>query len=230
MIFRRDFKKLINNSKHVKISYKQKFLLNSSRREIIKQFKIFCEFNDSKIENDLRILTIHIRSGDIFKGKVHPSYGQPPLCYYKEAINHYKPDSVELVYENDVNPTIPALINHLESKSIKYNTFSSKNLRDDINVLLRAKALVVGIGTFAKGIITLSDNVETFYSFQVRFVGPFVSSESTKLYPKGIMIYDKKGLYKTKILSRNWRNSLEQRNLMLQYDAENLSIEAYRRL
>ena len=181
-----------------------------------------------KIENDLRILTIHIRSGDIFKGKVHPGYGQPPLCYYTESIDHFKPDLVELVYENDLNPTIPALINHLESKSIKFNIFSSGNLRDDINVLLRAKALVVGMGTFARGILTLSENVETFYSFQKGFTESFMSSESIKLNSEGIIIFDKNGLYKTKILSGNWSNSLEQRKLMLQYDKENLSIETYR--
>ena len=35
-------------------------------------------------------LYINIRSGDIFKNKIHPGYAQPPLCFYKKIINENK--------------------------------------------------------------------------------------------------------------------------------------------
>ena len=35
-------------------------------------------------------LYINIRSGDIFKDKIHSAYAQPPLCFYQKIINECK--------------------------------------------------------------------------------------------------------------------------------------------
>jgi hypothetical protein len=198
---------------------------NVSLSELVNEFKDYCGLSPNMPDNDLRTLTIHIRSGDIFGDKdVHPRYGQPPLCFYREAINHYNPDLVNMVFENDLNPVIPALTKYLESASIRYCIYSSINLREDIHALISASALVIGRGTFAHGVISLAENLKTLYTFNEPLPNRILS-HSLKQVINNIVITDSKGDYTNAILKKNWGNSPEQRTLMLNYSSDYLDVK-----
>lgn len=189
--------------------------------DLVNEFKSSCGFNAFDREHSMRKLTIHIRSGDIFgNGYVHPGYGQPPLAFYLQAISHFKPNLVLLVYENDLNPVIPCLIEYLRSNSIRYHCHSSTNLRDDIMILINARALVIGNGTFARGVVCFADLLERIYTFHVPFPGNVLGAKQGKL--RNIVIKDSSHGYVDKVLKDNWLNSCEQRSLMISYDESNL--------
>ena len=61
---------------------------------------------------DMRVrpddLILHFRAGDVFTGKVHSNYGQPPLSYYLAAVEREQPARVWLVFEDRSNPCIDA--------------------------------------------------------------------------------------------------------------------------
>lgn len=159
-------------------------------------------------------LVMHIRSGDIFSDTPHRAYGQPPLAYYKLVIEKANPRSVLLVYENEHNPVIPALHALLKSLSIPY-TVQCSSLREDVALLLRATTLVSGRGTFVSGITALSNNVKEVYSFE--------ANTSWNPGTANHVIHDISGGYRSEILGHNWRNSAEQRQMMISYPASCLA-------
>lgn len=162
-------------------------------------------------------VVIHIRSGDIFQEQPHPGYGQPPLAYYRKIIDCFAPNMVYLVYEDESNPVIGELKTFLTEKSIHW-TAQSASLRKDIEVLLKAKTLVAGRGSFVPGIVALSESVRTVYTFHQglqRIQNPIVNE---------IVVEDRAGEYVNAILKGNWSNSQEQRKLMLEYPDSALKI------
>jgi hypothetical protein len=167
------------------------------------------------------MLTIHIRSGDIFENNIHPLYGQPPLSFYLMAIAHYGPKRITLVYENESNPVIPALIEHLKSFALPFRIQSSCNLRDDITALVGAQALVIGAGTFANGIIALSAVVRQVYTFNDS-LSPWWQGNDSSLI--NTVIADAVGEYASALLMNNWCNTPEQRKMMISYGIANLVI------
>lgn len=134
-------------------------------------FKHCLGFNyENNLVNDEDIV-IHIRSGDIFdpeRPELIEGYYQPPLSYYKKVINHISPKKVHLVYEDDLNPVINPLKEWLSKNNIPFFIHSS-TLKNDINVLLSAKTLVVGQGTFMEGVTALSNYVQHVFSFNESF-------------------------------------------------------------
>ena len=169
-------------------------------------------------------LTIHIRSGDIFEKKhPHPWYGQPPLSFYQEAITHYKPESVDLVFENKKNPVIDKLIDFLEENNIFFTIYSSNSLREDIQILVNAKALVIGNGNFLIGVIPFANYLETVYTFNIKLRTFVLSNEAIRKL-NNYVSRDITGIYKKKLLRKNWKNTIKQRNLMLTYDRKNLAL------
>lgn len=161
-------------------------------------------------------LVIHIRAGDIFSSKPHGSYAQPPLSFYNEAIRHFKPRVVHLVYENNLNPVIRPLKKSLVLEHIEVQEHSGA-LREDISVILNAQALVAGSGTFVPGILALSEHVKTVYTFEKALT-------SVRLpHIKNWIKHDELGLYKRLMLQNNWKNKGWQRWLMTAYPNRFLS-------
>ena len=110
-------------------------------------------------------LAIHFRSGDVFESSYpHPGYGQPPLAFYKKVVESRHWEKVLLVYENDANPAVRGLKDYLNSKRIPYSLFSS-DVSEDIELLLRAKHLVMSRGTFLWPIVAASKNLESIFTF-----------------------------------------------------------------
>jgi hypothetical protein len=171
-------------------------------------------------------LTIHIRSGDIFSNDIHPSYGQPPLAFYIKALSHYNPEFVILVFEDMSNPVIQALISYLESKSVDYTIKSSLHLRDDIKVLVAAKALVMGRGTFMWGVLCFNCAIETLYTFGEQALDAVLPQEPGRRISHYIA-EDNTGQYNRSVMQNNWQNSEDQRRLMLSYPVSKLVLRKH---
>lgn len=161
-------------------------------------------------------LVIHIRSGDVFGDRPHPSLGQPPLSFYERVLGHSRPRNVVLVYEDDLNPVIPKLKAHLKSLSIAYSVHSG-DLSSDLQVLLSARQLVTGNGTFGQALLVLSPHIERWYDF----------GEGKERFPTSrrrlvVSVTDREGDYVATM--GRWQNSPNQRKLMLSYLASNLEL------
>ncbi len=169
-------------------------------------------------ENDL---VLHFRAGDVFR---HPvaHYGQPPLAYYLGSIERERPQRTWLVFEDRANPCVDAVEAWLQKHRLEAFT-QSGSLEEDLRVLLSARRLVIGHGTFGSSIAMLSNHLRRLYTFQCQ-------TWDVMPLPKVEMVQgvDVAGAYTSAILSQNWKASPEQRELMLSYPSEALHFECGR--
>jgi hypothetical protein len=177
--------------------------------------RIFPFFPSQPLPTDT--LVIHIRSGDIFGERPHPSMGQPPLSFYVTVIEETKPSRVVLVYEDDRNPVIRVLSEYLNDHAIDHQ-IRSGDLAEDLGVLLAARQLVTGNGTFGQGILLLSQNLEKWFVF---------GQGGRRRFPRGSKLHvcsitDESGDYGKEL--NPWRNSAKQRELMVMFPASNLTV------
>jgi hypothetical protein len=84
-------------------------------------------------------------------------------------------------------------------------------LAEDLELLLRARALVVGKGTFAMAVAALSEHLDGVHSFEHGF-SPWGNGR-VRVTEWG----DERGDYRRAVLAGNWRNTAAQRELMLHY-------------
>ncbi|EDZ92861.1 protein of unknown function DUF268 [Limnospira maxima CS-328] len=196
--------------------------LNNMMASIYLNMMDLMEFVNLKLSGEPlgdKDLVIHIRSGDIFRPhNPHPVYGQPPLSFYQKIITLQPWNSISLVFENKSNPIIEPLIDFAKAYCLQVRVISG-SLREDIEYLLKAKTLVVSMGTFAPAVTTISMNIKTVYYFENSF--------NTWGNPNilCVRVIDKKGTYKFEILNRNWQNTNEQRQLMLSYPLSSLDFD-----
>lgn len=168
---------------------------------------------------DDRELVIHLRSGDVMRGTgSHPGYGQPPLAFYRHVIDLQPWDRIHLVAEDDSHPLIPHL-RHECGMRAKYAERLGKPLSGDLAFLLRAKKLVASRGTFISAISALSTCLREIHYFDSGFCSWGKENLSISVWS------DLKGGYKRKVLSKNWRNNREQRQLMLDYPSEAVGLK-----
>lgn len=174
----------------------------------------------SDTSQDTNALYIHLRSGDIFK-KIppHREYGQPPLAFYQKIIRSQPWSKVYLVFENPLNPVIPALQKFLHESNIACETFSG-DIHQDIEVLLRAKHLVIARGTFIYPILSLSKNIEQVFYFEIDEHSLWGLQNSPIKFHK---CTDLGATYRATILTE-WKNDAAQNALMLDYPEAHISI------
>ncbi len=167
-------------------------------------------------------VSIHIRSGDIFSNWVHPDYVQPPLSFYELVISrlmeNFGVTHIHLVFEDRRNPVVDALENLLKSRGIPYRC-QSGSLEDDISSLLNAKHMVYGSGTFGPAVCHFSDEIDTIHHFLPEGGHAF---ENTDNITRTFEVSDASGGY---IRVGEWRNTPEQRRLMLEYPVDRLKID-----
>lgn len=163
-------------------------------------FKIQTE-NNNDVTDD-KTIHIHFRGGDIFSSNPHKAYVQPPLSYYKDIINEY--DSIKLVCEDKKNPCINEL---LKQENVEY---ISNTLENDLSILSSVSNLVIGFGTFGFLLYLMNPKLKNL------FVPDFFVNE----LPKGSWGND----IKVHIIElpnyikvNEWKNSNEQRKMMLEY-------------
>ncbi len=168
-----------------------------------------------------RSLYIHLRSGDIFKKTPpHQDYGQPPLAFYTKIIRSQPWLKVHLVFEDQFNPVIPALQRFLSEAGILYETHSG-DIHHDVEVLLRAKNLVIARGTFIYPILCISKYIDQVFYFEVDEHSLWGLQNSPIHFHKCIDLGD---TYRSTILTE-WKNNAEQNALMLDYPESHIRIE-----
>ncbi|MCP9926409.1 hypothetical protein [Cyanobium sp. CH-040] len=158
-------------------------------------------------------LVIYIRSGDVFSGSSpHPSYGQPPFAFYRKVVlfRKRKWQTVRVVFQDLGNPVIEPLLQWLPDHCRQMIPVSGE-LRDDLSVLLNARNLISGKGTFCSAVSALSRHLRTVYCFDREF-----KSWGNKKV-KALSFADRAENYIRQIYAGNWRNSPEQRRLMVNY-------------
>jgi hypothetical protein len=167
-------------------------------------------------------VVVHVRSGDLFdRPDPHPNFVQPPLSYYTTALSHFAAAQggvhVTLVYEDEGNPVIAALRTFLEDAALPH-TVSSSSLAADLSALLEHRVLVLGRGSFGVAVAALSGNVETLYFpwSEERFPG--------LVRERGVEGYLIEEIAPRYLEPGAWRNSAEQRRLMVEYPADNLTL------
>lgn len=161
-------------------------------------------------------LTIHLRSGDIFRPNPHKAYAQPPLAFYARAIEDarkaWKIDRVRLVFEDRTNPCVAPLETYIQESGLALLS-QSGTFQEDVATLLKARHLVFGFGTFGVGICLLSNAA---LSVDVFGVTGFSFAELKSL--KRVQVFgDTSGMYPR---VGEWTASPEQRKLMTSLPSE----------
>lgn len=167
-----------------------------------------------------KVLTIHVRSGDVFGPRKPPRYGQPPFSYYQIILQSKQWASVVLVYQDLNNPVVQVIIDYCAAKNIPLLTRSGE-LGNDLSALLGAEILVAGRGTFAPAIAGLSPHCRTVYYFEDK-----MNVIPAKPGLRKIRVRDHAGDYRRQVLSKNWENSASQRELMVTYPSSSLTIDS----
>lgn len=173
--------------------------------------KIYNNHIKFKYQNEGKVydVGIHIRAGDIFEieNRSHPIYLQPPLSFYEKIINENKNKKISIVYQDNKNPVINKLLE--KYKNISNIVFQSSNIVEDILTLSRCKTLVMSMGTFTLIPYMISTTIEdiivpTYMKRKEIWFGlqdDFVKDIELKGYME----------------IGYWKNSSEQRDLMVNY-------------
>jgi len=153
-------------------------------------------------DNNKNVLYIHIRGGDIFSKYPHSAYVQPPLSYYKNIIKDYK--NVNIVCEDDLNPCVNEL------RKYKQVNYISDSLANDLEVLSTAENMVIGFGTFGFLLYLLNTNLKNLYipRYCVNNLPMGSWGNNTNIHITDLPNYIEVG---------QWKNTLEQRIIMLNY-------------
>jgi hypothetical protein len=158
-------------------------------------------------------LVLHFRAGDVFtRTRGAWAYGQPPVAYYLGAVEREQPSRVWLVAEDRGNPCIDSVEATLRAKGVDV-VYQSASLEEDLRVVLSARRLVIGRGTFAATVASLSSNLQKAYVFD----------ETPTLKRLGIHVVrgrDLRGDFDRAILQDNWHASSEQVAMLLAYPRE----------
>ena len=162
-------------------------------------------------------LTIHLRSGDVFRDRPHPGYGQPPLAFYQRVIDSEDWQQVEIVSEDDSNPCHGPILDYLSGRGIPSHT-SGASLSEATRSISQARNLVVSRGTFAPAVLFLSDARKRVFVFG-REIDKIPSGPNHDYW----YVSDRSGQYVEGLLSSNWQNSAIQRRMMVDYPKKNLT-------
>jgi hypothetical protein len=162
-------------------------------------------------------LTIHLRSGDVFRNRPHPGYGQPPLSFYQRVIDSADWKGVEIVSEDSLNPCQEPILDYLSARGIATSTTGAA-LAEATRSLARARNLVVSLGTFAPAVLFLSDARKKVFVFG-RTIDKIPAGPNHSYW----FILDRRGHYVENVLSANWQNSPTQRRMMVDYPRDSLT-------
>jgi len=202
--------KMVNNKTIITDTFfsLQKYNLIDPEPYIMKEY--FQRFVNSilkiRIENanivDNKKVYIHFRGGDIFSNNPHKAYVQPPLSYYKTIIKEY--DSIKLVCEDKMNPCVNEL---LKQENVEY---ISNTLEKDLSILSNVSNVVIGFGTFGFLLYLMNPNLKNLYipDFFVNELPTGKWGNDINIHIIELPNYIKVG---------EWKNSDEQRKMMIKY-------------
>lgn len=189
--------------------YLKKYNITDPEPYVMKEYfqiyvkPIFKIQNNDIVDDDVdKIIHIHFRGGDIFSTNPHNMYVQPPLSYYKNIIDHYS--TIKLVCEDKKNPCINEL---LKLKNIEY---TSNTLEKDLCILSNVSNLVIGFGTFGFLLYLMNNKLKNLYipDFFVNELPQGKWGNDIHIHIVDLPNYIKPG---------QWKNTKEQRKIMLEY-------------
>ena len=164
------------------------------------------------------VLTIHLRSGDIFGPDPHQNYGQPPWAFYLRVLKARSWTEVILVSEDRGNPNWPLIAEWCRLHDV-HLTLAGSEVIEALNNLVMADNLVLSRGTFAPAAILLASHAKRLFYFGDR-PDTLICSATHEVW----QVQDRGGRYTSSLLSKNWVNSEEQRRLMVDYPESDVSI------
>jgi hypothetical protein len=170
------------------------------------------------------VLHIHLRGGDVFGSRVHRGYAQPPLAYYKAVLAHFcrlrRSPRFVVVFEDRRNPCVEPFCALLAHEGMDF-ALHRGDFESTVGELLTATNLVVGTGTFGAMIGLVSSNTKRIYGFRDLI-------ERATFHEKGADVLIARDIGGGYIGRDEWRNSKEQRALMLDYPHGHVEIVASR--
>lgn len=117
------------------------------------------------------IIHLHIRSGDSFGDKPPSHYPQPPLCFYKGAINISKRKKCVIYSEDSVNP----VINYLLKRGCELRTY---DLLETVSHMYYSKYLAISYGTFTHSLLKICRVSKTVFVPELMVGGRFESNHN----------------------------------------------------
>lgn len=162
---------------------------------------------------DLTYVVIHIRSGDIFNTHPHPHYVPNPLSYYINILNKIKYNKIILIAENNKNPIINRLL-HLYPTII----YKQQSLLTDIKIILGARNIICGYGSFIPSILLFSTNIHNIYSpSYMKFIFlRYPLYQSVNMNDTHVCIHYT-DLDDYNLIMKPWTNSKKQIDILLNY-------------
>jgi hypothetical protein len=110
-------------------------------------------------------IVMQFRSGDIWTRTPNPHYGQPPLAYYTAVLQHGNWTNVTVITEPNAAARMHPLVTTLAATlPDRVHIHSSKYFRDDLQVALCARTLVLSRSTLEAMILWHSSKLETVYA------------------------------------------------------------------
>ena len=166
------------------------------------------------------VLTIHLRSGDVYGENPHPGYGQPPLSFYEAVIRHDSWSEIRLVSEDQESPLWEALLTACREREIPLRVLG-RTLDEALTEVASSSNLVASRGTFVPALLFLFPKKRRVFYFGQDFE-LLNSGAEVEL----VQCEDIGEQFTQSNLARNWKNSARQRDLMLTYPANLLKISA----
>ncbi len=163
-------------------------------------------------------LVVHMRSGDVFWPNPHPEYGQPPLSFYQKVLRHRAWSSVVIVAEDETNPCLQGLKDLCGDRGIPV-TVRGLNFEDALVTIASARNIAASRGTFISAICWLAPATRNIYYLGTKPPEAFPLEEA-----RFFLVSDRTGEYEEAMLRGNWKNTQDQRNLMLTHPESSLDI------
>lgn len=134
---------------------------------VIPEVRIFLVKNEilnnlPKVDIDPNALYIHVRGGEVFKGRIPNYYSQPPLCYYEKIINKIKFKNIYIISMDTSNIIIDALLRKYNNIEHNINSFEY-----DISLLAHAFNIVISVSSFSISAIKLNDNLKELWEYDL---------------------------------------------------------------
>lgn len=162
------------------------------------------------IENNEKTLVIHLRGGDIFSKKPHKGYVMPPMTYYERIIDENTFEKIILVTTDNKNPCVLSLVDKYKEKIV----IQRGSLIEDMSIILNAKNVAESFGTFTHALLSLSENIQNIYKPSYQIPTLYEKHNIEKEFNINIFSYD---FSQYRNLIRVWKNTPEQRKLMVEY-------------
>ena len=163
-------------------------------------------------------LTIHLRSGDIFKRRTHKDYGPPPWAFYQRVLEYRPWSEVAIVSEDGKNPVRRYIKSWCRQNGLPVLQ-TGERFEEAVSHIANATNLVVSPGTFGPAVCFNNQRPRTIFSF-----GTEVSSLICRKITVVVVGHDLAGEYVKNNMNRNWQNTSVQRKLQWAYPIEKVGL------